>query len=83
MKPISLASYFEPGVYPVYEHQKPTTPYMSLMASKSEWHCCDCNRIGRIVCVIHTGLVTCAKCRSRFMVPEEEWDDAYRIKLSR
>lgn len=67
--PITVASLYSPGMYP---HQRNPLPAVSLIADSIEWHCDECGREGRILRVVHAGVVTCARCESRFVVPVRE-----------
>lgn len=79
MKPIPIASYWRRSLY---KHEKPTFPYISLVADKKEWHCCNCGREGRILRYYDTGLIACPKCESRFMVTVEEQINYEKYDLS-
>lgn len=86
MKSIPLASHYEPRVYPVYAHQRPTLPFITLEPQRRDWYCCTCQREGRWMLIYHTGLISCADptCRSRFVIPLDDKDDdaEYRKKLT-
>jgi hypothetical protein len=78
MKPIVLALPWYRGMYP---HQKNDNlyPYLRLEFADEDWYCCNCHHEGRILRVYQTGLISCPKCESHFMVTSKE-NDLYMSK---
>jgi DNA-directed RNA polymerase subunit RPC12/RpoP len=70
MTAITLALPWCPGIKPAEAIRY--RPAVQLAFARSEWHCTECGREGRVLRLSDEGIVSCPRCTSRAVLPVAE-----------